>query len=320
MAKEQKPITFILLDESITTYGVRVLVDGVDIKQFKRNPTMYYNHRDYDLPIGRWVNIRKENGQILADAEFDYNDARDEVQELFRKVSEEFIKMASVDLRDIEVSIDPKHMLAGQTEPTIVKSRLREASVVNNGGNHNAFKLFDSKGEEIVLSDQIKLSDIFKPKFEKKMNKETLTALKLSDEATPAEIEAAVKLVLNDNKMLKETNATLLSDKETLQTEKDKLQADLDTIKLKEAEEKKAEFEAELQAAFKDGRLDNDKDGKTKDSWLKLYEVAPEMTLDNLKGLPKKRSAAQKLNDGSTPKGNAFEEREKQINERKKQK
>lgn len=313
MSKEQtKPITFILLDESITTYGVRVLVDGVDIKQFKRNPTMYYNHRDYDLPIGRWVNIRKENGQILADAEFDYNDAREEVQELFRKVDAEFVKMASSDLRDIELSIDPKHMLVGQTEPTVIKSRLREASVVNNGGNHNAFKLFDSKGEEIVLSDHIKLSDIFKPKFEIKMNKELLTVLKLSEEATPADIEAAVKLVLNDNK-------TLRKDMETLQKDKDGLQADLDAIRLKESTEKKAEFETELQAAFKDGRLDNDKEGKTKENWVKLYDVAPDMTMDNLKNLPKRKPISKQFEDNGKPGGSAFADRQKEIEENKKQ-
>jgi hypothetical protein len=73
MAKAKKDtITFVLLDESVTVYGFRVLVAGVNLSQIERNPVMFYQHEDYRLPIGRWANIRKENNRILADAEFDH--------------------------------------------------------------------------------------------------------------------------------------------------------------------------------------------------------------------------------------------------------
>lgn len=100
--KERKPITFILLDGSVTTYGFRILVEGVDTSQFERNPVMFYHHKDYNLLIGTWFDIRKENGNLLANANFDYDDPDPEVQRIIGKVECGIIKMASVSLRDPE--------------------------------------------------------------------------------------------------------------------------------------------------------------------------------------------------------------------------
>lgn len=159
--KERKPITFILLDGSVTTYGFRVLVEGVDTSQFERNPVMFYHHKDYNLPIGTWSDIRKENGNLLADANFDYDDPDPEVQRIIGKVERGIIKMASVSLRDPEASSEDSYKIEGQTLPTIVKSRLREASIVAIGGNHNALTLYDQTDSPIDLSSDIKLADFF---------------------------------------------------------------------------------------------------------------------------------------------------------------
>ena len=56
------PITFILLDGSTTTKDVCVSVDGVDTTQFEKNPVMFYQHNDWNMPVGKWENVRKENG------------------------------------------------------------------------------------------------------------------------------------------------------------------------------------------------------------------------------------------------------------------
>lgn len=164
MVKEdskQKPVTFILLDGSVTTFGFRVLVDGVDTSQFERNPVMLYGHNDHSLPIGSWLNIRKENDRLLADANFDYDDPDPEVQRIIGKVERGIIKMASVGLRDPEMSTDEKYIVSGQTLPTVVKSSLREASIIPIGANNNAMKLYDHAGSLIDLSNEIKLMDFF---------------------------------------------------------------------------------------------------------------------------------------------------------------
>ena len=78
--------TFILHDESVNSYGFRMLTDGVILDDFKKNPVMFYNHDDREMPIGRWEKIRIEDGKILAEANFDQGDPR--AKEIARKVEE----------------------------------------------------------------------------------------------------------------------------------------------------------------------------------------------------------------------------------------
>ena len=53
-----------------------MLTSGADLSVFENNPVMLLNHDDWDLPIGRWENIRIEGTRILADAVFDEDDER----------------------------------------------------------------------------------------------------------------------------------------------------------------------------------------------------------------------------------------------------
>ena len=45
-------LTFVLHDESVNTYGFRMLTSGANLEEFKKNPVMLLNHDDYSLPIG----------------------------------------------------------------------------------------------------------------------------------------------------------------------------------------------------------------------------------------------------------------------------
>ena len=58
-------LTFVLHDESVNTYGFRMLTSGANLEEFKKNPVMLLNHDDYSLPIGRWENIRVEGDLML---------------------------------------------------------------------------------------------------------------------------------------------------------------------------------------------------------------------------------------------------------------
>ena len=81
--------TFVLHDESVNSYGFRMLTAGAVLEEFKKNPVMLYNHDDREMPIGRWDNIRIEDNRILADAHFDELDPRG--KEIARKVEAGYI-------------------------------------------------------------------------------------------------------------------------------------------------------------------------------------------------------------------------------------
>ena len=91
---ESKTNTFILSDESVNSYGYRVLTAGMSLSRFKRNPVMLYSHDDMVLPIGRWENVRVDGGRILADAVFDEGD--DFAVEVKRKVDAGLLRCCSI--------------------------------------------------------------------------------------------------------------------------------------------------------------------------------------------------------------------------------
>lgn len=275
--------TFILIDESVLTNGMRVLVDGIDLAQFERNPVMFYFHNDWNLPIGRWTNIRKEAGQVLADAEFDEEDDDKEVQRLIKKVKKGYVNMASAGLVDLTLSDDPELMVAGQKSYTIIRSRMREASIVPIGRNHNAigFRLYDASGDEIDPQSpdaSLKLSDfIVKPKIEKNMSKKYLQMLNLSDDASDQVIEAAV--------------LKLQGDKEAAVQKAQQAEKELNDLKLADTQAKRSAFEQELDAAFKDGRLtekpEGDKLTPVRENMLNLFDANPEGTRKMLNSIAK---------------------------------
>lgn len=313
----KSPIPFVLLDETETTYGVSIRIDGIDLSQFEKNPVMFYFHNDWNMPVGRWENVRKESGKLLADAAFDYDDDDKDVQRMIRKVEKGFIKMASCGLVDIEAARD----LIDDEKIIITKCRLREASIVPIGGNHNAMRLFDKDGKEIELKDKkdtLRLADYILANIqttENNMKTETLKKLNLADGATPEAVEAAV-IVLSDEKAAADKKVIELSDeKKTLEAEKTALQGKLDAIELAEKTAKKATFDAELELALKDGRVteSTEKPGAVKQSWLDLYDKAPENAMATLKSLTPHQSAS-KMNLGDTGEG-AFAKRQKEIEE-----
>ena len=149
--------TFILHDETVNTYGFRMLTSGANLEEFRKNPVMLLNHNDWQMPIGRWENIRIEGSQILADAVFDEKDPR--AVEVMKKVDSDFIRMASIGAWTQETSDAYDLMLPGQTSATVTRWTVREASIVTIGANHNALALYDHEGKLINMGDYMRQNE-----------------------------------------------------------------------------------------------------------------------------------------------------------------
>jgi hypothetical protein len=269
--------TFVLHDESVNTYGFRMLTSGADLTEFRKNPVMLLNHDDWRLPIGRWENIRVEDGKILADHVFDLNDERGE--EVAYKVDNDFIRMASIGAwPPLEVSDDPALKLPGQTYPTITKWVVREASIVTIGANHNALAFYDTEGNKIDLTDAgavIKLVDTntFKNMPFKKL-------LQLADTATPEEVTAAMRTIIFDRDRLKTENVTLSSR--------------IDELNNAAKAKQKAEAVSLVDAAIKDGRLN----ASAKESYIKLFDTDFESAKATLEAIPGRKSVTSQIESG----------------------
>lgn len=282
------PITFILHDDSVNTYRFRMLTSGANLDEFRRNPVMFLHHNDYDLPIGRWENIRVEGSQILADAVFDELD--DLAMKVKGKVDRGFIRMASIGAwAPEEKTEDPAMMLPGQTGPTVTKWTVREASIVAIGANHNALRLYNrSTGELIDLSDTDAVPRLMDDlPIKKNDNMSTLkTILNLQDNASDADIETAVQNLQQENESLKQTNATLEDENKRLKDEANNAEA-------QRQQAQKAEAVQLVDAAVRDGRLD----ASGKDAFIALFDADFERAKATLNAIPKVKSVVSQIEE-----------------------
>lgn len=184
MSKEKednKPITFVLNDESVNSCGFVVLTEGIDTSVFERNPVMLYMHNRDGNVIGRWENIRKEDNKLLADAVFD--DSTELGAQVKKQVEGGFLRAVSIGIEAIT-----KENLNGVE--TVVKCRLIEVSVVDIPSNSNAVKLMHRSGGYVY-----QLND-WEDEAPQDLKTALISVLSLSSAASDENIIQAVKTLL----------------------------------------------------------------------------------------------------------------------------
>ena len=138
-----------LTNDSLNSYGYRVLTDGVDISQYERNPVLLYMH-NRGLVIGIIDNLLKENGEITGELVFD--EATDLSKQCKKQWEFGSLRMVSIGFDDIETSEAPEYIITGQRYPTVTKSRLVEVSLVDIGANNDAIRLYKD-GQLLTLGE-----------------------------------------------------------------------------------------------------------------------------------------------------------------------
>lgn len=279
-----KQPTFVLHDETVNTYGFRMLTSGANLEEFRKNPVILLNHKDWELPIGRWENIRIEGTQILADALFDEKD--DVAVKIAGKVEGGFLRMASMGAWPPEEVSDAEELkLPGQTLPTVTRWTAREASIVTIGANHNALVLFDRQtGKPLDLTDAstvIRLMDrLNHSKNDSNMDNTLKEILKLQDSAQDAEVIGAVKQLIENHDRLIRENQELKEAAVRAETER--------------REARHVEAVRLVDAAIADGRIH----AAGKEAYLKLFDADFENTRATLDAIPRRQSVTGRIREG----------------------
>lgn len=190
----------VITTNGLNSYGSRVLTEGLSTEQYEKNPVLLWMHRrcfDGDtMPIGRMENLHREGDKLIGTPVFD---EKDEFALLIKQKWENgFLKMASAGIEIVETSDDPLLLLAGQTRPTITKSKLVEVSIVDIGANDDALQLtHEGKMLRLAAGEDNEVLPLMKNSEFKIQNTETnmkqiLLALGLSESATEAEALSAI--------------------------------------------------------------------------------------------------------------------------------
>lgn len=199
-------------NDSLNSYGTRVLTSGMDVEQYKRNPVLLYMHERGSV-IGYIKDIQIEDNEVTGEPVFD------EVTELSKRCKRQFefgsLKMVSAGLDIVELSEDHKYLVEGQTRPTITKSKLYEVSIVDIGANDDSLVL-KKDGKQITLDRDgecaLPLLNT-NPKNQNEMNQKEL-ALQLGLPETAPEAEIAAKL--GELRAAQEENVTLRKERDDL--------------------------------------------------------------------------------------------------------
>jgi HK97 family phage prohead protease len=67
---QEGEVEFIVSSGALDAHGERIDVDGIDIKDFKKNPVVLWGHDGFNLPIGKATKVWKESGKLMARAKF----------------------------------------------------------------------------------------------------------------------------------------------------------------------------------------------------------------------------------------------------------
>ena len=201
-------------NDSLNSYGFRVLTSGLDVAQYNRNPVLLYMHERGNV-VGYVKDLKVENNEVPGELMFDC------ASELSQRCKKQFdfgsLRMVSAGLEILETSEDKDLLVAGQTRPTITKSKLFEVSIADVGANDDALVL-QRNGKMITLGrdgdcDLPLLNNNNKQKKTEDMENKTIALqLGLPETATDAEISAK----LTELNQLKEQNVSLLKEKESL--------------------------------------------------------------------------------------------------------
>ena len=201
-----------ITNDSINCYGYRVLTEGMDIGQYRRNPVLLYMHERGNV-IGYMKDVRAEHGEVTGEPVFD------EASELSRRCKKQFefgsLRMVSACIDIIETSDAPEHIAQGQMRPTVTRSKLSEVSLVDIGANDDAMVL-TKDGVRVELG---KDGDCLLPLLINKQNKKTMEKKTLALQLGLPETadEAAISAKLAELKAAKEDADKLRKENETLQ-------------------------------------------------------------------------------------------------------
>lgn len=180
---------FLITDETVNSYGFRLLTSGYLRSEFERNPIGYFMHARPEGVLLRWEEFETEGDKVYAKPVINMSHPR--AQQTIDEIENGFLNAASVGhLVILEYTDDPALMLPNQKGPTVTKWFNRELSLVDIPGNFNALKLYDKDDNEINLADFTKSTIPQMKKLE--LTADQLAKLNLKAESTEAELNVAL--------------------------------------------------------------------------------------------------------------------------------
>lgn len=120
-------VEFVVSTDAWDSHGERILVDGIDLKDYKKNPVVLWGHDGFNLPIARTTKIWKDGNKLMAKAQFYLKD--EFASKVYSYILDGMLQAVSIGGRVQEW---------GEDGMTISKLLMKEFSVVSVPANPEA--------------------------------------------------------------------------------------------------------------------------------------------------------------------------------------
>lgn len=120
-------VEFVISTDAWDAYGERILPEGINFKEYKKNPVVLWAHDGFNLPIAKTTKIWQEGKKTMARAMFNMND--EFPAKVYQYILDGFLNAAS---------IGGQVMDWAQDGVTIAKLNMKEWSVVPIPANSQA--------------------------------------------------------------------------------------------------------------------------------------------------------------------------------------
>jgi len=146
-------VEFVVSTNDIDAHGERIDVDGIELKDYKKNPVVLWGHEGFNLPIAKATKVWKEGGKLMARAQFYLKD--DFARRVYEFIVDGYLKA---------VSIAGMVQEWGEDGITVSKLLMKEFSVVSVPANQNALATAKS-----LSSEQLSELDVLANAYARKM-------------------------------------------------------------------------------------------------------------------------------------------------------
>lgn len=141
----EREFEFLASDETPDSYGDIVRVEGWDLKRYKRNPIVLYNHKS-DVPVGYSPMCKTEDKKLMCRVKLADEGTSDFIDTLYKLMKQRIVRAMSVGFRatkDVNIMRDKDGVFLGLE---FNGQELLENSIVTIPANPNALSLAKSWG------------------------------------------------------------------------------------------------------------------------------------------------------------------------------
>lgn len=263
----------VISTSKVNSYGSRVLTEGIDIEQYKKNPIVlwmharpYGNNQEESLPIGKVTDLSIGGDKLIGEIEFDEKD--EFAMKIKSKYEQGILNMVSAGLDVVELSDDESLVLPGQRRMTISKSRLREVSCVDIGANDDSLKLY-YKDADVKMEEELdRIVPLLKEFKENLNNNKTVVEMKEVLKTLNLKEDSSEKMAIDAIEELK------------------KKAGEADSLQQQLAAMNKERIELMVEQAVKEGKLAGDKRQVFVQIGMQNGEEMLKNALEGLQGVP----------------------------------